>query len=80
MECSECGKELREDERGITWRECSFCGKPVCLDCIRYVAVKRKGIYKEFVDTIPVCKNCTPEKRLSDKLAKIVDEVLGIDF
>jgi hypothetical protein len=76
MRCSTCSKELKEDEC-VTWRECSFCKSPICLDCIRYTAIRRQGLYKEYIDTIPVCKDCTPKKRLDEKLARIVDEILG---
>lgn len=77
MECSKCGKELEEKDFEVTWRRCSFCKIPVCDDCIHYMAVKRKGLYKEYIETLPVCEKCTPKKKVDEKLLGIVDEILG---
>ncbi len=41
------------------------------------MVVKRKTIYKEFEDSIPVCKDCLPTTSLKKKLVDIVDAVLG---
>jgi hypothetical protein len=76
MKCSSCGRELEERKYGVTWRACFSCKSPLCFECIHYVAVRKKGLYKEYIETIPVCKNCTPKKKIAEKLAKIVDEVL----
>jgi len=70
--CSTCGKEIKKDVR-----QCSICKKPLCPDCVRYMVVKRKTIYKEYEDSIPVCKDCLPKTRLKKKLARIVNEVFG---
>ncbi len=75
VRCSDCGKELEDEEV----RYCSICKSPLCIDCTRYMVVMRKTIYKkEYYESIPVCKNCLPEKKLKEKLNKIVDEILRI--
>jgi len=43
------------------------------------MAVKRRGLYKEYVETLPVCEKCTPKKKVDEKLLDIVDEILGKD-
>lgn len=76
LKCSKCGKELEEKDLGIHWRNCTFCKSPICSDCTHYMAVKRKGLYREYVETIPVCEDCTPKRKMDEMLAEIVDEVL----
>jgi hypothetical protein len=39
------------------------------------MVVRKKTLYKEYEDSIPVCRDCLPEIKLRGKLAKIVDEV-----
>lgn len=70
MECKTCGKEL-----GKVVRRCTICKATLCLDCVRYMVVRKKTLYKEYEDSIPVCRDCLPEIKLRGKLAKIVDEV-----
>ncbi len=73
LKCVTCGKELREDEEGITWRRCSICKSPVCLNDIRYMGTWVRGLYKNYVTVIPVCENCLPKsmlKRLAEKIHK----------
>jgi hypothetical protein len=41
------------------------------------MAIMRKGLYREYIETLPVCKDCTPKKKLEKKISEIVDEVLG---
>jgi len=77
VKCSGCGKELDEKNLDVNWKYCTFCKSPICSDCTHFMAVKRKGLYKEYIETIPVCENCTPKKRMDRKLAEILDEVLG---
>ncbi|RLI79651.1 hypothetical protein DRP05_03105 [Archaeoglobales archaeon] len=69
--CDSCGRESED------LRQCSVCKKNLCSDCARYMVVKRKTIYKEFEDSIPVCKDCLPTTSLKKKLVDIVDAVLG---
>ncbi len=52
-----------------------MCKSPLCLECVRYMVVKRKLVYREYYESVPVCKDCMPEARLRKKLARIVDEV-----
>ncbi len=75
MKCSTCGKEVEDV------KYCSICKAPICLDCVHYVGVRKKTIYKEYDDAIPVCKNCLPKIKLKGKLVRILDEVFreGID-
>jgi len=40
------------------------------------MVVKRKLVYREYYESVLLCKNCMPEARLRKKLARIVDEVL----
>ncbi|WP_456327237.1 hypothetical protein [Archaeoglobus sp.] len=73
MKCVGCGRELREEDEGITWRRCSICKNPVCFDCIRYIGTWVRGLYKNFINVIPVCPNCLPKsmlKRLAEKKLK----------
>lgn len=76
MKCSTCNKDLKEDETS-KWTKCSFCKSPICEDCIHYVGVKKEDVYKEYTETIPVCRKCTPKQKIKRRLADIVDEVLG---
>jgi len=69
--CESCGREADEVRR------CAICKKVLCMDCVRYLVVKKKTIYKEYEDSIPVCKDCLPKTKLKKKLADIVREVLG---
>ena len=71
--CSTCERELEEKEV----RYCSICKATLCIDCIRYVGVRRKTIYREYEDVIPVCHRCFPKVKVRGKLAKILDEVFG---
>ncbi|MCS7122003.1 MAG: hypothetical protein NZ895_05330 [Archaeoglobaceae archaeon] len=61
MKCVECGKELEEKKEGIEWRLCTFCKKSVCFDDLHYIGIWRRGLYSNFVDVFPVCKNCLPK-------------------
>lgn len=76
MKCSICNKDLKEDESG-TWTRCSFCKSPICEDCVHYVGIKKEDVYKEYTETLPVCRECTPKQKIRRRLADIVDEVLG---
>jgi len=60
--CVDCKKELKALDKNREWRECFFCKKPVCLDDLRYMGVWKKGLYGEFIEVVPVCKNCKPKK------------------
>ncbi len=58
-------------------RVCEFCGRIVCLDCLGYIAVHKRSMYKNYEDLVPVCPSCKPRAMLSRKLLEIVDEVFG---
>ncbi len=72
MKCVTCGKELKEEEEGISWRRCTICKKPVCFDDIHYIGTWVRTIYKDYVDVIPVCENELPKKALK----RIAEETL----
>ncbi|HID43399.1 MAG TPA: hypothetical protein EYP30_06460 [Archaeoglobaceae archaeon] len=61
--CVTCRKELKGDDEGKTWRTCSICKKPVCFDDIHYIGVWRRGLYRDYVEVIPVCEKDMPKKR-----------------
>ncbi|MFP3909614.1 MAG: hypothetical protein ACOC5L_02880 [Halobacteriota archaeon] len=77
MKCSTCGKELKDEDYDSVWVNCTFCKSPICEDCVHYIGVKKEDVYKEYTETLPVCKDCTPKTKVRKKLADIVDEVLG---
>jgi len=73
IKCVTCGRELREEDEGITWRSCSICKKPVCFNDVHYIGTWIRGLYKNFVTVIPVCKDCLPKsmlKRLAERMLK----------
>ncbi len=63
MNCSVCGKEIDEKKEGVIWRYCSFCKKPICFDDVHYIGVWRQGLYKDYVEVLPICEKCMPKKR-----------------
>lgn len=63
IKCVTCGRELKPEDEGKTWRECSICKKPICLDDIHYIGVWRRGLYRNYVEVIPVCKEDMPKKK-----------------
>ncbi|MEG9194410.1 MAG: hypothetical protein HA490_01355 [Archaeoglobales archaeon] len=62
VRCETCKRELNIKDKNEDWRECFFCKKPVCFDDLHYVGVWKKGLYNEFIEVVPVCKNCRPKK------------------
>ncbi|MCQ4152950.1 MAG: hypothetical protein NOM71_01660 [Archaeoglobi archaeon] len=62
VRCETCKRELNIKNKNKDWRECFFCKKPVCFDDLHYVGVWKKGLYNEFIEVVPVCKNCRPKK------------------
>jgi hypothetical protein len=42
---------------------CSICKKQLNLDEVHYIGFWRKGLYKDYVEVIPVCKDDLPRKR-----------------
>ncbi|ADC64866.1 hypothetical protein Ferp_0696 [Ferroglobus placidus DSM 10642] len=72
MKCVSCGRELKEDEEGISWRRCTICKKPVCFDDIHYIGTWMRTIYRDYVDVIPVCENELPKRRIR----RLVEEKL----
>ena len=73
MKCSMCGKDV--DVKYA--RLCRICKKIICLDCVKYIVVKRETLYKKYEEQIPVCQNCYPKVKIRGKLAKILDDVFG---
>jgi hypothetical protein len=63
VECVTCGKLLKVNENGITWRECSICKKPVCFNDIHYIGTWVRGLYRDYITVIPVCEKEFPKKR-----------------
>ncbi|AEA46410.1 hypothetical protein [Archaeoglobus veneficus] len=63
LKCVVCGKELKKDDEGRAWRKCTICKKPVCFDHLRYMGVWRRGLYRDYVEVVPVCENDMPKKR-----------------
>jgi len=72
LKCKTCGKELREEDEGITWRKCTICKQPVCFDDIHYIGTWLRGLYKDYVNVIPVCKEELPKKKLRAVAEKIL--------
>ncbi len=68
LKCKTCGKDLTEEDRGITWRECTICKKPVCFDHIHYIGTWMRGLYKDYVTVIPVCEDELPRKKLKTRI------------
>ncbi len=62
VRCEVCKREFNIKDKNKDWRECFFCKKPVCFDDVHYVGVWKKGLYNEFIEVVPVCKNCRPRK------------------
>ncbi|TDA27256.1 MAG: hypothetical protein DSO01_03445 [Archaeoglobi archaeon] len=62
VRCETCRRELNIKDKNKDWRECFFCKKPVCFDDLHYVGVWKRGLYDEFIEVVPVCKNCRPKK------------------
>ncbi|RLI77434.1 hypothetical protein DRP05_10115 [Archaeoglobales archaeon] len=62
LKCVICGRELNPKEEERTWRRCSICKKPVCMEHIHYIGVWRRGLYKDYVEVIPVCEKYMPKK------------------
>ncbi|TDA27707.1 MAG: hypothetical protein DSN99_03860 [Archaeoglobi archaeon] len=62
VRCETCKRELNIKDKNKDWRECFFCKKPVCFDDLHYVGVWKRGLYDEFIEVVPVCKNCRPKK------------------
>lgn len=59
LKCKTCGKELKEEDEGRTWRRCSICKQPVCFDDIHYIGVWVRGkrfffANQHHVNVIPV--------------------------
>ncbi len=67
MQCVTCGRELNERREGKEWRFCTFCKKPVCFDDLHYLGVWKRGLYRDYVEVVPVCKSCLPKKRRSPR-------------
>jgi len=74
MKCVACGKELREEDEGITWRRCSICKRPVCFDDIRYIGTWIRGLYKNYINVIPVCPECLPKSMLRRLAERTLEE------
>jgi len=62
VRCVTCGKELKASEEGKNWRSCYFCKKPVCFEHLHYIGIWREGLFDRYVEVLPVCKACKPEK------------------
>ena len=65
---------LRKEEE---LRECSICKRPLKPDDIHYIGLWRRGIYKDYVEVIPVCKDDLPKKRGVIATASILSEESG---
>ncbi len=68
LRCKTCGKNLKEEDRGTAWRECTICKKPVCFDHIHYIGTWMRGLYKDYVTVIPVCEDELPRKKLKTQI------------
>ncbi len=74
LKCITCGRELNEEDEGRTWRRCSICKNPVCLDDIHYIGTWIRGLYKNYVSVIPVCKDCLLKPALRRVAEKMYEE------
>jgi len=63
LKCVVCGKPLKPEDEGKTWRRCAICKKPVCFDHLHYMGIWRRGLYKDYVEVVPVCEKDMPKKR-----------------
>lgn len=68
LSCKTCGRDLKEEEEGLTWRKCTICKQPVCFDHIHYIGTWMRGLYKDYVTVIPVCEDELPRKRLKKEI------------
>ncbi|MEM1574554.1 MAG: hypothetical protein QXF09_03650 [Nitrososphaerota archaeon] len=60
--CTDCGKELSPDDYLKKWGYCRYCNQPVCFDCARYVGVRVRGLYHDYIEAVRVCRKCYPKK------------------
>jgi len=58
--CLKCGRELSGESYKITWKQCHFCDKPICFNCIHYFGTHLTGLYSSYVDVRGVCEKCMP--------------------
>jgi len=56
LQCSDCGRVLKEEGKGLRWGKCQVCGDIICLDCMYYNRVKREGLFEYYNDVVRVCK------------------------
>ncbi len=72
-QCPECGRYFESRKM----RKCRLCGREICPECVNFIAVHKKTIYRDYEELIPVCSQCTPRVMLNRKLNRMIDEVFG---
>ncbi|MEM2865900.1 MAG: hypothetical protein QW098_02000 [Candidatus Hadarchaeales archaeon] len=60
--CSCCGRELKEKDKEKIWRECRYCGLPVCFNCTHYLGTTVRDLFGDHVEVVCVCGVCKPKK------------------
>lgn len=60
--CEICGKKFAMKDFEKLLRRCQWCNRIMCLDCTRYIGVRKSGLFKDYVDVIRICKDCYPKR------------------
>jgi len=60
--CTDCGKKLDPNDYLKKWAYCRYCNQPVCFDCARYVGVRVRGLYHDYIEVVRVCRKCYPKR------------------